>query len=171
MTSTARILVVDDESGIRHTLTQLFTRMGYQAAEAITGQEALGLIAETSFDLVILDIGMPELDGLEVCRQVRKSSEVPILFLSARDEEIDRVIGLEIGGDDYVSKPVTAEALSEVLENHLAADESTRVTLPDGGPTETTPVEIERIQEITDGDPEFEQELLEIVSVLLRCTS
>src|ERR1700761_1672789 len=79
--------------------------------EARDGKEALSRFAADKPDLIILDIGMPEMDGLEVCRQIRKSSEVPILFLSARDEEIDRVLGLEIGGDDYVTKPFSPREL------------------------------------------------------------
>src|ERR1041385_2493561 len=73
-------------------------------SEARDGKEALGGFANDRPDLVVLDIGMPEFDGLDVCREIRKSSDVPILFLSARDDEIDRVLGMEIGGDGYVTK-------------------------------------------------------------------
>src|SRR6202030_1182478 len=69
------------------------------------GKEALRQFDRNVHDLIVLDIGMPEMDGLEVCRQIRKTSDTPILFLSARDDEIDRIVGLEIGGDDYVTKP------------------------------------------------------------------
>src|ERR1700757_990712 len=79
--------------------------------EARDGKEALSRFASDAPDLIILDIGMPELDGLEVCRQIRKSSDVPILFLTARDDEIDRILGLEIGGDDYVTKPFSPREL------------------------------------------------------------
>src|SRR6201993_5653324 len=79
--------------------------------EARDGKEALSRFASDAPDLIVLDIGMPELDGLEVCRQVRKSSDVPILFLTARDDEIDRILGLEIGGDDYVTKPFSPREL------------------------------------------------------------
>src|SRR4029077_2594476 len=79
--------------------------------EARDGREALGRFAADKPDLIVLDIGMPEFDGLEVCREVRKASDVPILFLSARDDEIDRVLGLEIGGDDYVTKPFSPREL------------------------------------------------------------
>src|ERR1700754_2327163 len=80
-------------------------------SEARDGKEALARFANDRADLVVLDIGMPELDGLDVCREIRKSSDVPILFLSARDEEIDRILGLEIGGDDYVTKPFSPREL------------------------------------------------------------
>src|SRR5512144_764610 len=79
--------------------------------EARDGKEALTRFAADRPDLIILDIGMPEFDGLDVCREIRKSSDVPILFLSARDDEIDRVLGLEIGGDDYVTKPFSPREL------------------------------------------------------------
>jgi two-component system OmpR family response regulator len=75
------------------------------------GKEALRQFDHNVHDLVVLDIGMPEMDGLEVCRQIRKTAETPILFLSARDEEIDRILGLEIGGDDYVTKPFSPREL------------------------------------------------------------
>src|SRR5882672_6073270 len=82
-----------------------------QISTAQDGKEALRQFDHNVHELVVLDIGMPELDGLEVCRQIRKTSDVPILFLSARDEEIDRVLGLEIGGDDYVTKPFSPREL------------------------------------------------------------
>src|SRR5689334_18286505 len=79
--------------------------------EARDGKEALTRFASDRPDLMVLDIGMPEFDGLDVCREIRKVSDVPILFLSARDEEIDRILGLEIGGDDYVTKPFSPREL------------------------------------------------------------
>jgi two-component system OmpR family response regulator len=99
-----RILVVDDDAHIREVICVAVKKAGMEALEARDGSEALARFAREQPSLIVLDIGMPELDGLDVCRQVRKSSEVPILFLSARDDEIDRVLGLEIGGDDYVTK-------------------------------------------------------------------
>jgi two-component system OmpR family response regulator len=78
---------------------------------ARNGTEAMAAFRRGNIDLIILDIGMPEMDGLEVCRQIRKTSGLPILFLSARDEEIDRILGLEIGGDDYVTKPFSPREL------------------------------------------------------------
>src|SRR5437868_1933682 len=81
------------------------------AQEAGDGKEALARLADDRPDLIVLDIGMPEFDGLDVCREIRRTSDVPILFLSARDDEIDRVLGLEIGGDDYVTKPFSPREL------------------------------------------------------------
>ena len=106
-----RILIADDEPNIREVISFALERAGFATATARNGVEALQQFRRATPDLIILDVGMPEMDGLEVCRQIRKSSEVPILFLSARDEEIDRVLGLEIGGDDYVTKPFSAREL------------------------------------------------------------
>lgn len=106
-----RILIADDEPNIREVISFALERAGFAVATARNGSEALQQLRRGQIDLIVLDIGMPEMDGLEVCRQIRKSSDVPILFLSARDEEIDRVLGLEIGGDDYVTKPFSAREL------------------------------------------------------------
>jgi two-component system OmpR family response regulator len=108
---THRILVVDDDQHIREVICVALRKAGMVAQEARDGKEALSRFAADPPALIVLDVGMPELDGLEVCRQIRKSSDVPILFLSARDEEIDRVLGLEIGGDDYVTKPFSPREL------------------------------------------------------------
>jgi two-component system OmpR family response regulator len=108
---THRILVVDDDSHIREVICVTLKKAGMVPLEARDGAEALSRFAAEEPALIVLDIGMPELDGLAVCRRVRKTSDVPILFLSARDEEIDRVLGLEIGGDDYVTKPFSPREL------------------------------------------------------------
>ena len=108
---THRILVVDDDPHIREVIRVALRKAGMTASEAADGKAALTRFANDRPDLIVLDVGMPEFDGLEVCRQIRKSSDVPILFLSARDEEIDRVLGLEIGGDDYVTKPFSPREL------------------------------------------------------------
>ena len=106
-----RILIVDDEGHIREVIRVALKKAGMDVIEARDGKEALSRFAADKPDLIVLDIGMPEFDGLDVCREVRKTSDVPILFLSARDEEIDRVLGLEIGGDDYVTKPFSPREL------------------------------------------------------------
>ena len=108
---THRILIVDDDLHIREVIRVALKKAGMSVVEARDGKEALIRFASDRPDLIILDIGMPEFDGLDVCRVIRKSSDVPILFLSARDEEIDRVLGLEIGGDDYVTKPFSPREL------------------------------------------------------------
>ena len=108
---TRRILAVDDDPHIREVIRVALCKAEMTVTEARDGKEALARFAADRPDLIILDIGMPELDGLDVCRQIRKSSDVPILFLTARDDEIDRVLGLEIGGDDYVTKPFSPREL------------------------------------------------------------
>jgi two-component system OmpR family response regulator len=106
-----RILIVDDEGHIREVIRVALKKAGMDVIEASDGKEALSRFAADMPDLIVLDIGMPEFDGLDVCREMRKNSDVPILFLSARDEEIDRILGLEIGGDDYVTKPFSPREL------------------------------------------------------------
>jgi two-component system OmpR family response regulator len=105
------ILVVDDDPHIRDVVRFAFEKTGMVISTAQDGKEALRRFDRNVHELVVLDIGMPEMDGLEVCRQIRKISDTPILFLSARDEEIDRILGLEIGGDDYVTKPFSPREL------------------------------------------------------------
>jgi len=109
--SAARILVVDDDPHLREVLRYSLAREGYQVSEAVDGLAALERLAQDRFDLVVLDVLMPELDGLEVCRQLRRISDVPIVFLSSKGEEIDRVLGLEMGGDDYLTKPFSPREL------------------------------------------------------------
>ncbi|MEA1647456.1 response regulator transcription factor [Nitrospirillum sp. BR 11164] len=106
-----RILVVDDDPHIRDVLCFALEKAGMAAEWAGNGVDALDLATRNPPSLVVLDVGMPEMDGLEVCRRLRRASDVPILFLSARDEEIDRVLGLEMGGDDYVTKPFSPREL------------------------------------------------------------
>ena len=106
-----RILIVDDEGHIREVIRVALKKAGMDVIDARDGKEALTRFAADRPDLIVLDIGMPEFDGLDVCREIRKSSDLPILFLSARDDEIDRVLGLEIGGDDYVTKPFSPREL------------------------------------------------------------
>src|ERR1700759_3499072 len=111
MNVTHRILAVDDDLHIREVIRVALRKAEMTVTEARDGKEGLSRFAADRPDIIILYIGMPELDGLEVCRQIRKSSNVPILFLTARDDEIDRVLGLEIGGDDYVTKPFSPREL------------------------------------------------------------
>jgi two-component system OmpR family response regulator len=100
-----RILVVDDDPHIRDVIRFALEKAGMTTETARDGGEALTLFQRHPPDMIILDVGMPDTDGLAVCREIRKSSNVPILFLSARDDEVDRIVGLELGGDDYVTKP------------------------------------------------------------------
>jgi two-component system, OmpR family, response regulator len=106
-----KILIVDDDAHIREVVQFALEKAGLETIEAGDGQRALELFSRSKPELVILDITMPELDGLAVCREIRKTSDVPILFLSSRADEVDRVVGLEIGGDDYVTKPFSPREL------------------------------------------------------------
>jgi len=105
------VLVADDDAHIVDVITFALEKADLSFSVARNGDQALQMFDPTEFDIIILDVGMPEMDGLQVCREIRKTSEVPILFLSARDEEIDRILGLEIGGDDYVTKPFSPREL------------------------------------------------------------
>jgi DNA-binding response OmpR family regulator len=103
--TTASILVVDDEESIQKLLTYPLEREGFEVVQARDGEEALARFREGSFDLVVLDLALPKVDGLEVCRRMRADSSVPIIMLTARDDEVDKVLGLELGADDYITKP------------------------------------------------------------------
>jgi len=103
--TSARILVVDDEASITEFVSYNLRKEGYEVAVAENGDDALALAKMHPFDLVVLDVMLPGIDGYEVCRRLRVDSSVPVLFLSARDTELDKVVGLEIGGDDYLAKP------------------------------------------------------------------
>ncbi|EEA95118.1 response regulator transcription factor [Pseudovibrio sp. JE062] len=159
------ILVVDDDAHIREVITFAIEKANYNTIIAENGFEAVACFKQQPVDLIILDIGMPEMDGFEVCREIRKHSEVPILFLSARDEEIDRILGLEMGGDDYVTKPfsprelvarigailkrtngpkITGEAKpSQLQAGGVQLDPSYRSVAYNGQPVELTSIEFE----------------------------
>lgn len=107
----SKILIVEDEPKLREVLCDYFRSKGETPAEADNGLRALELLEETEFDAVLLDIMMPELDGLSVCRAVRKHSDVPIIFLTALSDEDDKLLGYELGADDYVTKPFTMSVL------------------------------------------------------------
>jgi two-component system OmpR family response regulator len=108
-----RVLVVDDDPHLRDVLAYTLQREGLEVTLATDGQKALDLLGpRPPFDLVVLDILMPEIDGLEVCRRLRQVSRIPVVFLSSRGEEIDKILGLELGGDDYVTKPFSPRELA-----------------------------------------------------------
>src|SRR5437763_10392084 len=105
MADASTILLVDDEESVRKVLSFPLERDGFTVVQAADGEEALREFAANSVDLVVLDIMLPRLDGLEVCKRLRATSSVPIIMLTARDDELDKVIGLELGADDYITKP------------------------------------------------------------------
>lgn len=101
----ARILVVDDEAPLRSLVASYVTKEGYEVREAQDGQEAVEVARDFQPDLVVLDLGLPKLDGIEVCRQIRTFSDCYIIMLTARSDEVDTIVGLSVGADDYVTKP------------------------------------------------------------------
>jgi two-component system OmpR family response regulator len=107
----AKILIVDDDPAIRDVVRFALNRAGFEAVEAADGPAALDAFAAAAPDLVVLDVLLPGLDGIEVCRELRRRSSVPILFLSSKEDEVDRVVGLELGGDDYIGKPFSPREL------------------------------------------------------------
>jgi two-component system catabolic regulation response regulator CreB len=106
-----KILIVEDESAIADNIVCAFQTEGFETAWCTTGDDALGALGEDDVSLIILDVGLPDQNGFELCKTIRKRSSIPIIFLTARSDEIDRVLGLELGGDDYVSKPFSPREL------------------------------------------------------------
>ncbi|QNX08646.1 two-component system response regulator CreB [Acinetobacter seifertii] len=111
MISPKQILCIEDEAAIVLPLRYALEREGWRVSWANTGTQALQYLSEQVFDFIILDVGLPDLNGFEVCKQLRQKSQTPLLFLTARDDEIDRVVGLEIGADDYCTKPFSAREI------------------------------------------------------------
>jgi DNA-binding response OmpR family regulator len=105
MPDSSTILLVDDEDSVQKLLAYPLERDGFRVLQARDGEEALARFADEHVDLVVLDLMLPKLDGLEVCKRLRAESEVPIIMLTARDDELDKVVGLELGADDYITKP------------------------------------------------------------------
>ena len=119
-----KILIIDDEKPISDIIKFNLNKEGYETITAFDGREALKKFEEESPDLIILDLMLPELDGLEVAKEVRKTSHIPIIMLSAKDSEFDKVIGLEIGADDYVTKPFSNRELLASVKAHLRRTEN-----------------------------------------------
>jgi DNA-binding response OmpR family regulator len=162
----ATILLVDDEESVQKLLAFPLEREGFRVVQARDGEEALARFDENDVDLVILDIMLPKLDGLEVCRRLRAKSTVPIIMLTARDDELDKVVGLELGADDYITKPFSigefrsrvraalrramfpaASARSDVLEvDGLEIDVPRRAVAVRGEPVQLTHLEFELLR-------------------------
>lgn len=106
------VLIIEDEAGIADTITYALSTEGIRTLWASTGQDGLAKMRGDQIDLIVLDIGLPDVSGLELIKDIRKESDVPVLFLTARSEEIDRVLGFELGGDDYVVKPFSPRELT-----------------------------------------------------------
>ncbi|HYU61229.1 MAG TPA: response regulator transcription factor [Solirubrobacterales bacterium] len=132
--TSARILLVDDEQAIQKLLTYPLRKEGYEVVPAHDGREALDQFAAQRFDLVVLDIMLPKLDGIEVCRRLRSRSQVPIIMLTAKDDEIDKVLGLEMGADDYITKPFSVREFRSRVKAALRRAEMLRTRPPAGEP-------------------------------------
>lgn len=129
-----KILIVEDEKPISEILEYTMLREGYDAVCSFDGAEALQLALDGNFDLILLDVMLPGLDGFEVCRRVREKLDTPIIMLTAREEEADKVMGLELGADDYMTKPFShAELVSRIKANIRRYHGETRA-LPTGAP-------------------------------------
>jgi DNA-binding response OmpR family regulator len=141
----ARILLVDDEQSIQTLLSYPLRKEGYNVVQALDGRQALERFAEQPFDLVVLDVMLPKLDGFEVCRRLRSRSTVPIIMLTARTEEIDKVVGLELGADDYITKPFSLREFSSRIKAALRRAELGRPaeTAPDEAPLEVGQLRID----------------------------
>ncbi|MEX3565537.1 response regulator [Micrococcus endophyticus] len=163
----SRILIVEDEESFSDPLSYLLEKEGFEVAVAADGNEALGVFERDGADLILLDLMLPGMSGTEVCRQVRQRSNVPVIMLTAKDSEIDKVVGLELGADDYVTKPYSSRELvarvRAVLRRQGEPEELVSATLG-AGPVR---MDVERHVVSVDGDqvslPLKEFELLEML--------
>jgi len=131
-----KILIVDDEPAISDTLAYALRGDGFTAESCTLGAEALALLGAGGHDLVVLDVGLPDMSGFDVCRALRRHSDVPVLFLTARSDEVDRIVGLELGGDDYVAKPFSPrEVVSRIRAILRRLHPEPRRAPPAGSPT------------------------------------
>jgi len=167
MPDSPTILLVDDEESVQKLLTYPLERDGYRVVQARDGEEALARFDVESIDLVVLDVMLPKLDGLEVCKRLRSRSDVPIVMLTARDDELDKVLGLELGADDYITKPFSIREfrsrirallrralapryepgdLGAIEVDGLRIDPARRVVEVDGRPVQLTYVEFELLR-------------------------
>lgn len=136
------ILVVDDEARIREVLQYALEKEGFRVTAVADGKTAIAAALAGGIDLVVLDVMLPDIDGLEVCRRVRSTSKTPILFLSAKGEEIDRIVGLELGGDDYLTKPFSPrELVARVRAVFRRIDDMAEAAQSKSVPSEAAPAQ------------------------------
>ena len=169
----ARILLVDDEQSIQTLLSYPLRKEGYEVVQATDGREALDRFEEEPFDLVVLDLMLPKVDGLEICRRLRTHSSVPIIMLTAKSEEIDKVVGPELGADDYITKPFSLREFSSRIKAALRRAEITRPdeTAPDEAPLVVRDLRIDfpkRSVRVHGNDVQLTYVEFEILSVLAR---
>jgi two-component system response regulator RegX3 len=163
------VLVVEDEQSLRDPLVYLLTKEGFDIVEAADGNEALEKFANNNIDLILLDLMLPGVNGNEVCRVIRQTSQVPIIMLTAKDTEIDKVVGLEIGADDYVTKPYSTRELLARMKAVLRRNSDAGEVVKAAGLLEAGPVrmDVDRHQVFVNGEkiamPLKEFELLELL--------
>jgi DNA-binding response OmpR family regulator len=166
---TTRILLVDDEQPVQKLLSYPLEKEGYEVVPALDGQEAIASFEQGQFDLVVLDIMLPKLDGLEVCRRLRAQSSVPIIMLTAKAEEIDKVLGLELGADDYITKPFSMREFRSRVRAALRRAEMAPAAEGGGEPLVRGDLRIDfekRTTELGDKPVELTYVEFEILSVL-----
>ncbi|MGP7819349.1 response regulator [Niallia sp. 01092] len=132
-----KILIVDDDDDIKEVLRLYLHKEGFQIFCAHNGYEALTIMDMQEPDLIFLDIVLPDLDGFEICQLIRKKTDVPIVFLSSKEEDIDKILGLRIGGDDYITKPFSPGVLIARIKSHLRRSRQHRSKLNDNKKNET----------------------------------
>jgi DNA-binding response OmpR family regulator len=157
--SSPRILLVDDEHSVQKLLAYPLRKEGYEVVSALDGREALDRLRDGTFDLVVLDVMLPKLDGFEVCRQVRARSTVPIIMLTAKTEEIDKVLGLELGADDYITKPFSVREFRSRVKAVLRRAELVRAEEQSEEPIEQGDLRID-----------FEKRVVEVRGAAVRLT-
>ena len=165
------ILVVDDEPTLRETVIEALEADGYRAVGAADGREALEVFRAERPDLVLLDLMLPELSGVEVCRIIRAESSVPIVMLTAKDSEVDKVVGLEIGADDYVTKPFSLRELSARIRALFRRAERADATTGPGAFVELGAVQVDIAGHrlLRDGEPlPIKPKAFELLAFLLR---
>src|ERR687885_195288 len=143
MPDSATILLVDDEEAVQKLLAYPLEHEGFRVLQARDGEEALARFAAEDVDLVVLDLMLPKLDGLEVCKRLRAESEVPIIMLTARDDELDKVVGLELGADDYITKPFSIREFRSRVRALLRRATAPRRVGVDGEAIETGELKID----------------------------
>jgi DNA-binding response OmpR family regulator len=167
----ARILLVDDEQSVQKLLSYPLRKEGYEVVPAMDGQEALERCRGQSFDLIVLDVMLPKLDGFDVCRQIRAQSSVPIIMLTAKAEEFDKVLGLELGADDYITKPFSMREFRSRVKAVLRRSDLLREEQREEEPIEAGELRIDFAKRTVDirGEPvRLTYVEFEILSILAR---
>ena len=169
MSDSSTVLLVDDEESIQKLLTYPLEREGFRVVQARDGEEALERFVQQPVDLVVLDVMLPKLDGLEVCKRLRSQSAVPIIMLTARDDELDKVLGLELGADDYITKPFSIREFRSRVRALLRRASLQREEFREGEQIEADGVVIDlakRTVEIESGPVALTYVEFELLSVL-----